>query len=81
MSWKTVVIGFVWGAALLAWGGLAGLYLTEPSVQVWAVGVTVDAVVTEIAFWTTAAVLGLSILESRKAAVRFVTQLFRGRRE
>ena len=77
MGWKKLILCLVWGAALIAWLGLIPLYATDPSVKMWAAGVTVVAIATEVAFWTTAALLGVTIWESRKTVWRFLTRPFR----
>ena len=77
MAWKKLVLAIVWIAALASWGALAAFYFTDPSLGAWAAAVTGVAVLTEIAFWTTAAVLGITLWEGRKAIWRFVTRPFR----
>lgn len=77
MEWKKLVLAMVWTAALAAWGALAAFYFTDPSLKEWAAAVTGVAVLTEIAFWATAGVLGITLWESRKAIWRFMTRPFR----
>jgi hypothetical protein len=76
-SWKKTALALVWGLALAGWMALVGIYLTDPSLAEWTAAVATVAVMTEIAFWVTAGVLGVTIVESRKAIWRFVTRPFR----
>ena len=72
MSWKKLVLGLAWGIVVLAWIGViagAGLGLSKAQ---GVIAVTVAAVITEIAFWVTAAILGVSVFESRKAIWRSI---------
>ncbi|WDI32266.1 hypothetical protein PUV54_03555 [Hyphococcus flavus] len=77
MSWKKLALLAVWGVAIAAWVGLAVFYTTDPSTTAWTIGVAIGAVLLEVAFWSTAAILGLSLWESRKAVWRFLTRPFR----
>lgn len=77
MGWKKLVLALVWGIVGLGFAGLAAFYFTDPTREAWFAAVTALALMTEIAFWTTAAVLGVTILESRKKILRFVTAPFR----
>lgn len=77
MGWKRILLSLVWGLALAAWAGLFLVYSTDPSTKVWTIAVTGAAILTEIAFWTTAGILGISIWESRKQVFQFLTRPFR----
>jgi hypothetical protein len=77
MRWKNAVLFLVWGLAAAAWAGLAAFHATDPALKEWAIAVTIVAVATEAAFWTTAALLGLTLWESRKAVWRFLTRPLR----
>ena len=76
MAWKKLTLLAVWGSALIAWIGVIGFYFTDPSVKGWTIAVTSAALVTEVAFWATAALLGLSLWESRKKVVAFLLRPF-----
>ena len=54
------------GFVALAWLGVVAIYFTDPSKALWVGTVAGAAVISEIAVWTTAAILGLSVIESRK---------------
>ncbi len=77
MAWKKLVLAVVWGGALIGWAALVAFHFTDPSAKWWTAAVAGVAVLTEIAFWTTAALLGVSLWESRKKVFRFLTQPFR----
>jgi hypothetical protein len=77
MSLKKAIVAGVWALALAIWLGIAAFYFTDPELKAWAIAVAVGAVALEIAFWTTAAMLGITLLQSRKAVLRFITRPFR----
>jgi len=45
----------------------------------WIVWVTAVALITEVAIWATAAVLGIAVLQARKAVWRWISRPFRRR--
>jgi hypothetical protein len=68
MHLKKLLLAFVWGAAVLVWAGILAYYFAaDPSLKEWTIAVAVGAIALEIAFWTTAAVLGVTLWQSRKA--------------
>ncbi len=77
MAWKKLVLAIVWSVALLVWLGVVGVYLSEPTTREWTIAIAAAALATEIAFWLTAALMGLSLWESRKSVMRFLTRPFR----
>ncbi len=77
MAWKKLIVGGVWSAALLGWAALFIFKTTDPTIKEWTMAVTGTALLTEIAFWATAAVLGLTLWESRKAVFRTLLRPFR----
>ncbi|GJL93094.1 hypothetical protein [Hyphococcus sp.] len=78
MNAKKLIVGMVWLAALALWIGIGVYYVTaEPELEQWTLAVTIGAIGMEVAFWTTAAVLGLTLFESRKAVFGFLTRPFR----
>ena len=66
MNWKKPILIVLWSLIALAWLGVVGVYFTDPSKALWVGTVAGAAVISEIAVWTTAAILGLSVIESRK---------------
>ena len=66
MNWKKLTLVALWSLVALAWLGVVGIYFTDPSKALWVGTVAGAAVIFEIAVWTTAAILGLSVIESRK---------------
>ncbi len=66
MNWKKPILIVLWSLVALAWLGVVGVYFTDPSKALWVGTVAGAAVISEIAVWTTAAILGLSVIESRK---------------
>ena len=74
---EKMALGVAWGVAAIGWAALVGFYFTEPSVKAWTIAVTGAAILTEIAFWTTAALMGITLWESRKSVFRFLLRPFR----
>ena len=66
MNWKKPTLIALWSFVALAGLGVVGIYFTDPSNALWVGSVAGAAVISEIAVWTTAAILGLSVIESRK---------------
>jgi hypothetical protein len=79
MGWRKIALASIWGLVAAAYAGLAALYFTEPTRESWIAAVTAVALATELAFWATAAILGVTIWQSRKAIFRFLTRPFRRR--
>jgi len=77
MTWKKLAVSLVWGLAILAWAALFTYRGTEPATRDWAIAVTGVAILTEVAFWSTAALLGLTIWESRKKVFEFLARSLR----
>ena len=78
MNAKKLIVGGVWLAVVIVWLGIGVFFVVaEPELKTWTLAVTAGAIALEIAFWTTAAILGLTLFESRKAVYRFLTRPFR----
>ncbi len=69
---KKLVLSSIWGVTLIAWLGLACLGFMKPTIETWVTAVTVVAVLTELAFWSTALIFGVSIWDSRKRVFAFI---------
>lgn len=78
MSTKKAVVALVWGLAALVWVGVF-VYrgVADPDIKEWTAAVVAGALSLEVAFWVTAAVLGISLLQSRKAVFGFLSRPFR----
>lgn len=75
---KKVIVTAVWLVAVALWIGVGVYYFAaEPGLKEWTIAVTAGAIAVEVAFWTTAAVLGVTLIESRKSVLRFLTRPFR----
>ena len=66
MSWKKPTLIGLWSLVAIAWLAVIGIYFTGPSKTVWIATVAGAAIISEVAVWGTAAILGLTIIESRK---------------
>ena len=75
---KKLIVTGVWLAVVGLWAGIGVYYVAaEPALKEWTIAVTAGAIGLEVAFWTTAAMLGVTMIESRKAVFRFLTKPFR----
>lgn len=77
MTWKKRALAAMWAIVALGWLAFIVLYFTGPSKTVLTVGFAGALILTELAFYATAAVLGLTVLESRKAIWAKLTSPFR----
>lgn len=79
---KKTIVAVVWGLAAAIWVGVF-IYkgVADPNVQEWTAAVVAGALSLEVAFWVTAAVLGISLMQSRKAFFGYFTRAFRRGRE
>lgn len=77
-----MIVALVWGLAVAAWIGIF-IYkaVADPTLKEWTAVVVAGALSLEVAFWVTAAILGISLLQSRKAVFGFLTRPFRRGRE
>jgi len=82
MSVKKTIVALVWGLAALVWVGVF-VYkgVADPDIKQWTAAVVAGALSLEVAFWVTAGILGISLLQSRKAFFGFLTRPFRRGRE
>lgn len=82
MSVRKAIVALVWGAAAAIWVGIF-VYkgVADPGVKEWTAAVVAGALSLEVAFWVTAAVLGISLLQSRKAFFGFLKRPFRRGRD
>ncbi len=76
MNKKSLSLKIIWSFVALCWLILIGLFFTDPTVATWTIGVTAVAIVTEIGFWLTAGILGLTMWESRKHMLGFAAKMF-----
>jgi len=75
---KRRLVAAVWSVAAVIWAGIVILKLFgDPSLKEWTMAVTAGALSLEVAFWITAAILGISVWQSRKAAAGFLLRPFR----
>jgi hypothetical protein len=78
---KKLIVAVAWLAVLGVWVGIFGYKAAaDPTLKEWTVAVTGGALTLEAAFWITAAVLGITLFESRKAVFRFLTGPFQRKR-
>ncbi|MEZ5893296.1 MAG: hypothetical protein R3C58_09170 [Parvularculaceae bacterium] len=78
MNTKKLIVGAVWLAAIALWIGIGVFYFAaKPDLRHWTIAVTAGALGLELAFWTTAAILGLTLWQSRRAVFRFLASPFR----
>lgn len=75
---RKLIVAAVWVAVVGAWVAVF-VYkaVADPGLKEWTIAVTGAAIALEVAFWTTAAMLGITIVQSRKAVFGFLTRPFR----
>lgn len=75
---KKMIVALVWGLAVALWIGIF-IYkaVADPNLQEWTAVVVAGALSLEVAFWVTAAVLGITLLQSRKTVLGFLSRPFR----
>jgi len=66
MKKKSLYLKLIWAFVGLSWIALIGVFILGPDVKAWTIAVTGVAIVTEIGFWLTAGLFGLTMWESRK---------------
>lgn len=75
---KKAIVAAVWLIAVAVWVGIVAFKVfANPALKEWTIAVTAGALTLEVAFWVTAAVLGITILQSRKAVLGFLVRPFR----
>lgn len=77
---KKRTLSIIWSVVALAWLGMAAALLLSVDKNITLTVVAVVAVITEVAFWLTALILGVAMVDARKAVVSKVTGFFRSAR-
>ena len=77
MKKKSLGIKIIWSFVGLCWLSLVGIYFLDPSIKVWTIAVTGVAIATEVGFWLTAGILGVTMWESRKHIFGFAAKKFK----
>ena len=73
---KKRTLRVIWSLVLLCWLGMAAALLLSADKNITLTVVAVVAVITEVAFWFTALILGVAMVDARKAVVSKVTGFF-----
>lgn len=67
---KKVAVKLLAAIVVLSWAAVAAFYfLGKPSLAQWTLAVTGAAVITEIAFWVCALMLGVSAIQRRRQLI------------
>ena len=77
MNNKSLYLKLIWGSVALSWAVLIGLFFFDPDIKAWTIAVTGVAIITEIGFWLTAGLLGMTMWESRKRIFAMTLKPFR----
>lgn len=78
---KKSIVAAVWVIAIAVWIGIMAFKaVADPALKEWTIAVAAGALTLEVAFWVTAAILGITILQSRKAVIGFIARPFRRKR-
>lgn len=75
---KKVVLTVIWSIVGIAWLIMGSVFLLADSQTTSLVALTTAAVVTEVAFWLTALLLGMALADARKALWGKITGKFTG---
>ena len=81
MGWKSIALSVIWSLVIAAWIGVFAYKATDPATEALIVVVTALAIGTEAAFWMTAGILRIGLVESRKRVFGIISRPFRGRSE
>ena len=79
MNWKKRALTALWSIVALGWLAFLVLYLTGPSKTALTIGFAAALIVSELAVYATAALLGMSVIESRKKIWAKITSPLRKR--
>lgn len=70
---KKIVIGIIWSIVSITWLITGSVFFLADSQTTSIVALTAAAVVTEVAFWLTALLLGMALADARKVLWRKIT--------
>jgi hypothetical protein len=77
MRWKPLIFAAAGATVAAAWAAVAVTYFLGFKVGAWTVIVTIAALTTEAAFWVSAAVLGVTVIQARNDIWRWLTRPLR----
>ena len=79
MRWKPLLLTAAALAVLAAWAAVAISYVLGAKIVAWTIVVTIAALTTEAAFWVSAAVLGVTVIQARHEIWRWLTRPLRSK--
>lgn len=74
---KKRTLSIIWSLVALAWLGMAAVLWLSADKNITLTVVAGVAVITEVTFWLTALMMGVAMVDARKAVVGKITGLFR----
>ncbi|WP_088330368.1 hypothetical protein [Lacimicrobium sp. SS2-24] len=74
---KKRTLSMIWSVVALAWLGMAAALFMLTDKDITLAVVATVAVITEVAFWLTALMMGVAMVDARKAVVGKFTRFFR----
>ncbi|AOT08273.1 hypothetical protein [Pseudoalteromonas luteoviolacea] len=77
---KKRVLSTVWFVVALSWLAMFAVLFTTDGKSMHITAVTIAAIATELAVWCTAAVLGVAVVDGRKAIVSAIKNKLTGQR-
>jgi len=79
MRWKPLILAAAAATVVAAWATVTVTYFLGFGVGRWTVVVTAACLATEAAFWVSAGVLGVTVLQARRDIWRWLTRPLRSR--
>lgn len=70
---KKLVLGVIWSVVAVSWAVLGTIFFVASSSTTAIVALTIAAVITEAAFWLSALLLGIALVDARKVLWRKLT--------
>ncbi|KZN62004.1 hypothetical protein N473_20900 [Pseudoalteromonas luteoviolacea CPMOR-1] len=78
---KKRVLSTIWFVVAISWVVMLVVLFTTETKSMHITAVTIAAITTEVAVWCTAAVLGVAVVDGRKAIVRAIKNKLTGQQD
>ncbi|MDK1286419.1 hypothetical protein [Pseudoalteromonas umbrosa] len=77
---KKRVLRTIWFVVTLSWSAIFAVLFSTETKSMHIIVVTIAAMITELAIWCTAVVLGVAVVDGRKAIIRAIKNILTGQR-
>ncbi|MBQ4878997.1 hypothetical protein J8M21_17420 [Pseudoalteromonas luteoviolacea] len=78
---KKRVLRTIWLIVTLSWFAMFAVLFSTETKSMHITAVTIAAIITELAIWCTAAVLGVAVVDGRKAIIRAIKNKLTGQHD